>query len=95
MKRLPLLLDDHPSPLVRAAFYLLVPVALVLALPILLLLILVLYLSAMFHGARVFVTVIRRKEEPERELPKPHFLEIQAPAKALPDASALHDEANC
>ena len=87
MKRLPLLLEDHPSPLVRAAIYLLVPVALVLALPILLLLILVLYLSAIFHGARIFVTVVRSKEVPEHDLPKPHFLEVQTPVKALPDES--------
>jgi hypothetical protein len=87
MKRLPLLLDDNPSPLVRVATYLLVPVALALAVPVLLLLILVLYLSALFHGARIFVTVVRRKQEPEHELPKPHFLEIPGPAKALPDES--------
>jgi hypothetical protein len=88
MKRLPLLLDDNPSPLVRAAIYLLVPVVLVLALPILLLLILALYLSALFHGARIFVTVVRRQEAPEHELPRPHFLEVPDPAQALPDESA-------
>ncbi len=87
MKRVPLLVDDHPSPLVRAALYLLVPVALVLALPLLLLLILVLYLAAMFHGARIFVTVVRRREEPEHDLPKPHFMDIQEKVKALPDES--------
>jgi hypothetical protein len=96
MKRLPLLLDDNPSPLVRAGFYLLVPVALVLALPILLLLILVLYLSALFHGARIFVTVVRREQAPGHELPKPHFLEVPEPAKALPDESAAdHKDSNC
>jgi hypothetical protein len=88
MKRLPLLVDDHPSPLIRAATYLLIPVVLVVALPIILLLILVLYLAAIFHGVRVFVFVYRGKDAtPENDYAKPHFLEIKPDVKSLPDES--------
>ncbi len=89
MKRLPLLLDHQPSPLVRAATYLLVPIVLVVALPILLLLILVLYLAALLHGAKVFVFMITgTNETAEEDMQKPHFLERQASASELPDESA-------
>jgi hypothetical protein len=88
MKRLPLLVDDHPSLLVRAGLFALVPVALVLLLPILLLLVIALYLSAIFHGVRVVVTVVSGKQTPpDFEMQKPHFLEMQAQVRALPDES--------
>ncbi len=88
MKRLPLLVDDHPSLLVRAGLFALVPVALVLLLPILLLLVIALYLSAIFHGVRVIVTVVTGKQPPaDFEMQKPHFLEMQAPVRSLPDES--------
>ena len=81
MKRLPLLVDDKPSLLVRAGLFALVPVALLLLLPILLLLVIALYLSAIFHGVRVVVTVVRGKRTPpDFEMQKPHFLEMQANA---------------
>jgi hypothetical protein len=88
MKRLPLLMDDNPSALARVGACLLVPIALVLLLPVLLLVVLALYLAAMFHGARVCVLLITgRRPTPEFELQKPHFLEMQIPAKPLPDKS--------
>jgi hypothetical protein len=86
MKRLPLLMDDHPSPLVRVGIYLLVPVLLALTLPIVLLLIIALYLLALFQGARIFVTLIVGKmEEPEYGMQPPHFLDMQDSANASPD----------
>ena len=90
MKRLPLLLNDAPSPLVKAGMYLLVPIVLAVALPILLMLIVAFYLLALFHGTRIFVTIVVGKKvepEPEFEMQKPHFLELQSPARALPDDS--------
>ena len=90
MKRLPLLLDDRPSPLVRAGIYLLIPFALLLLLPLLLLVILVFYLIAIFQGARIIVTVVTGKQQmPEHEFQEPHFLVTQIPAKVLPDESTL------
>jgi hypothetical protein len=90
MKRLPLLMDDHPSALVRAGVYVLVPIALLLLLPFLLLMILALYLSALFHGMRVVVMVFTaRQQEAEVEIRTPHFLELPASAKVLPDESSL------
>lgn len=82
------LMPQRPSFLVRAAIYTLVPILIVVALPLLFLIILVIYLLAVIQGGRVFVysgTVA--KEEPEHDLPKPHFLEMPEPAKALPDES--------
>jgi hypothetical protein len=88
MKRLPLLMDDSPSPLVRAAAYFFVPIALTLLLPILLLVILALYLVAAFHGGRFFVLYLSGKNEStEYEVQKPHFLELPASTHALPDES--------
>jgi len=90
MKRLPLLLDAHPSALVRAGIYVLVPIILVLSLPLILLVILVLYLAALFHGGRILVFVISgKKPTPEHDFPKPHFLEMQVADQALPDESQI------
>ena len=88
MERFPRLVDNRPSPLVRAATYLLIPIVLVVALPIILLLILLLYLAAIFQGARVFVFVHQNKnEEPDNDYAKPHFLDIHPDVKSLPDES--------
>jgi hypothetical protein len=88
MDRLPIPMADRPPALVRAGIYLLVPVILILALPLILLLIIALYLLALFQGARMFVTVIvGKKEEPEFEMQKPHFLDVRDATKAWPDES--------
>ena len=88
MRRLPLLNEYRAPLLVRAGIYLLVPVVLLLLLPLLLLIVIVLYLAALFHGLRIFVTVVAgKKEMPGFELQKPHFLEIEAPVKQLSDES--------
>ena len=89
MKRLPLLVDDQSSPLVRAVTYLLVPIVLVVALPFLLLLVLFIYLAALVHGARVFVYVVTGKEEPaEPSVQKPHFIDV-APPNTLTNQTSL------
>jgi hypothetical protein len=88
MDQLPQLPEQRPSPLVRAAAYLLVPVLGLIALPLILLIILVIYLLALLQGGRVFVMFLRGKTAPpdiEVEVKKPHFLEMQSPAKTLPD----------
>jgi hypothetical protein len=82
---------QRPSFLVRAAVYTLVPILVVAALPLLLLLILAIYLLALVQGGRVFVfrwSGTSQHADAENELPKLHFLEIQEPAKALPDESS-------
>lgn len=90
MKRLPLLLDAHPSALVRTGIFFLVPIVLVLSLPLILLMILVLYLAALVHGGRIFVFVITgKKPKPEYEFQKPHFLEMQISDKVLADESQI------
>jgi hypothetical protein len=90
MKRLPLLLDAHPSALVRAGIFILVPIVLVLSLPFILLVILVLYLAALFHGGRILVFVISgKKPTPEHDFQKPHFLEMQVSDRALPDETQI------
>jgi hypothetical protein len=93
------LAPPRPSLLIRAAIYTLVPILVVLALPLLLMIILVIYLLALIHGGRVFVFSWSGKSQEgdaETELTKPHFLEIQGPAEALPDESASdHKETNC
>ncbi len=95
MKRLPLLVDEKPSLLVRAGLFALVPVALLLLLPILLLLVIALYLSAIFHGVRVVVTVVSGKRTPlDFEMQRPHFLEMQEHTKLLPDHSAQAEYRN-
>ncbi|MSQ93890.1 MAG: hypothetical protein EXR98_04955 [Gemmataceae bacterium] len=84
MKRLPLLMDDNPSPLVRAAAYLLVPISLTLLLPILLLVILALYVVAIFHGGRYLVFYVTGKSaRNEVDMQKLHFLELPAPAESV------------
>jgi hypothetical protein len=89
MKRLPLLIDDQTPLLVRAGIWALVPLVFVALLPIVLLFVIVLYLSAVFHGVRVLVTVVTRKQPTaDFEMPKPHFLEIQEPTRQLADQSA-------
>lgn len=88
MKRLPLLMDDNPSPLVRAAAYLVVPVALTLLLPVLLLVILALYLIAIFHGGRFLVLYLSGRQDTQAfETHRPHFLELPAPVKTVHDES--------
>jgi hypothetical protein len=88
MKRLPLLLDAHPSALVRAGIYFLVPIVLVLSLPLILLVILVLYLAALFHGGRILVFVLTgQKGTPEYDFQRPHFLEMPVSDQATSDKS--------
>ncbi len=86
MENLPQRLTDPPSALTRVLTYLLVPIALVAFLPLLLLFIIVLHLVALVHGARIFVfSVTGKAPEPEADLQPPHFIEMQAVPKALPD----------
>lgn len=81
---------EGPSALVRAGLYVLVPVVGLLLLPILLLFIFLLYFLALFNGARVFVFSFTGKQPIIEEEPQgPHFLEIQAKSKALPDWTQL------
>jgi hypothetical protein len=95
MKRLPLLLDDKPSLLVRVGLFALVPVALILLLPILLLLVIALYLSAIFHGVRVIVTVATGKRPaPDYEMQKPHFLEMPMSTRLIESDSTSEPHAN-
>lgn len=89
MKRLPLFMDDKPPLIFRAGMWVLVPIAVVLLLPILVLLVVALYLSAFIHGTRVFVSVFTgRRSSADFDMQKPHFLEMQAPVKAISDQSA-------
>lgn len=82
--------SETGSALARVGVWLLVPVAGVLLLPILLLFLIVLYLLAIFQGARILVVSVSGKRiEVEEELQRPHFLELQKTAKALPDESPL------
>jgi len=81
---------NKPSPLVRAATYLLVPVVLLLALPILLLFVLVLYFVALFHGGRFFIyTFTGKTESPEAQTQKPHFLAMQHASDRQPDSGSI------
>ena len=74
----------RPPLLVRAALYTLLPILLTLALPLLLLFILAIYLLALVHGTRVFL-FSRSSEEDEPTYAKPHFLDIEIPAKVISD----------
>ena len=88
MDHLPIPTANRPPALVRAGLYLLAPVLLVLTLPIILLLVIALYLLALFQGGRIFITVIvGKQEEPEHGTQPPHFLELPAAVKKLPDES--------
>ena len=86
MELLPQIRENRPSPLARAGVYLFVPIGILLLLPVLFLIIIALYLLAIFHGVRMSMKLIVGKPETlEFEFQKPHFLDMQVPAKALPD----------
>ena len=89
MDNLPRRLNDSPSALARVATYVLVPVILVLVAPLILLVILLLYLLAILHGARVFIFSFTGKDGPrDLDSPGPHFLDMPATARELPDESS-------
>ncbi len=88
MKRLPLLVDDNPSPLARAGMLLLVPIALTLLLPILLLVILALYLMAIFHGGRYLISfALGKRPSQEFTIRGPHFHDLPAAPPKITDES--------
>ncbi|MBI2805998.1 MAG: hypothetical protein HYX68_13545 [Planctomycetes bacterium] len=88
MKRIPLLADDRSPPLQRVVSILFVPVALILLLPILLFVILAIYLAAMVHGVRYLAfSLVGKTPANDHELPKPHFLERQAPIPLSDDTT--------